>query len=138
MILMKLASLTFLLLVSISASSKPTHDLTRDEAIKLAEAAILRNGCLDLAPLKRRVSSMTGRELVDHELVCRAIYARKGNVDGKEAWIVGFYLTFQCLECPIGLRDRLILMKKDGTNLRLENREKRIKRIKSLPIESIN
>ena len=126
--------LPILLLLQTNASSFPTRDLTRDEAIKLAEAAILRNGCTDLAPIKDRRQVPADRVKADlgflfkHELDCHAIRAWEGRVDGKPVWIIGFELRHTCPECT-ELRHRLVLMNKDGTHLRLESRKTRINEI---------
>lgn len=64
-----------------------------------------------------------------HELHCRAAHALEGRVNGKPAWIIGFRTGSSYPEMRTDSRDRLILMNKDGSNLRLENRRNRIKRI---------
>jgi hypothetical protein len=111
------------------------HELNRDDAIAAAEAAILRNGCTDLLPIKDRPklgadqSKVDFKFLISHELTCPATFALEGNVNGKAAWIVGFGLRHTYPEMRNDSRDRLILMNKDGSELRIENRRNRIKRI---------
>ena len=133
---MKLAIfvLPLALLMSTSESTLQTRDLSRDEAIKLAEAAIVKNGCTDLMPLgdRRKLSSDQPNAdigfLMKHDVSCKAIHALEGKVNGKSSWIIGFWLTNWCPECT-GVRHRLVLMNKDGSNLRLESQPSRIKQI---------
>ena len=126
--------LPLLLLMSTSESAMQTRDLRRDEAIKLAEAAIVKNGCTDLTPLADRRELSSDQPNVDvafltkHQVYCKAIHAREGKINGKPSWIIGFPLSHSCLECS-EFRDRLVLMNKDGTNLRLESRKSQIKQI---------
>ena len=112
-----------------------THELNRDEAVAVAEAAILRNGCTDLLPIKDRPkldadqSKVDFKFLTSHELMCPAIFALEGKVNGKAVWIVGFGLSHTYPEMRIDSRNRLIIMNKDGSNLRMENRRTQIVRI---------
>jgi hypothetical protein len=132
---MAIALIAWLVLSSWFTNGSPAHELNRDEAIAAAEAAILRNGCTDLLPLRDRPKLAADQSKVDvrfvmgHELMCPAVFALEGRVDGKAVWIVGFGPSHTYPEMRTDSRDRLVLMNKDGSKLRMENRTKRITRI---------
>jgi hypothetical protein len=135
---MKLSAIVWLLFFPFFASAGSAfqvRELSRDEAIKLAEAAIARNGCSDLSPIKDRPKLSADQPKVDfkflmqHDLDCHAMHAREAQVNGKPAWIIGFWVSHRYPEMRTDSRDRLVLMDKNGSNLRLENRKNRIKRI---------
>lgn len=116
-------------------SGSQARELTREEAIVVAEAVVAKNGCTDITPLKNRPNLSADQPgvdvkfLMDHELGCQAVYAREGKVNGKPGWIIGFQVRHTYPEMRIDSLHRLILMSKDGNNLRLENRKTRITRI---------
>ena len=118
-----------------AGSAVQVRELTREEAIDLAEAAIVKNGCTDLTPLMNRPRLSADHPKVDfeflmtHELDCHAIHAREGKVNGKPGWIIGFRIRHTYPEMRMDSIERLVLMNRDGSNLRLENQRKRIKRI---------
>lgn len=127
--------LVFLCFFAGTGSAFQARELTREEAIELAEAAVVRNGCTDLTPIKDRPQLANAQPkvdfkfLMDHELDCRAIRALAGSVSGKFGWIIVFSVRHRYPEMPLASRDRLILMDRDGGNLRLESRRNQIKRI---------
>lgn len=134
--MMKLAISLLPLLLLMPAREVPvqSHELSRDEAIQFAETVIVKNGCTDLTPPGDRRQLLSEQANVDfafrlkHEVYCKAIHARAGKVNGKSSWIIGFPLSHGCPECT-RFRERLVLMNRDGSNLRLETRESRIKKI---------
>lgn len=132
---MVIALIAWLVLSPVSSSGRfemTPRELSRDEAIAVAEAAISRNGCSDLVPIRDRPPLAGNHDfpfLLKHELICRAMYAREGTINRNSVWIVGFSVGHSYPEMRTDSRDRLILINKDGSNVRLESRRNQIKRI---------
>ena len=105
--------------------------LTKDEAVSKAETAIVRNGCTDLSPLKKRSKLSFGTHkppfVLKHSLDCRAIAVVPMNKISGFAWMVVFWLEHWCPECT-GDRERAILLSRDGSKMRL------VKQISKIPI----
>jgi hypothetical protein len=103
--------------------------INRDDAIKIAEAAIAENGCSDLTPLKTRVDPRASRSfafLVKHQLKCHAVAAVPLEESSGFAWLIVFEVEHSCPECSAE-RHRGVLVTRDGAKLRL------VKKISKLP-----
>ena len=107
--------LLLLLFCASAGSGFQARELRKDEAVKLAESAIARNGCSDLVPIKDRPKlsanqpGVTFKFLMKHELDCHAVRAGEGRVNGKPIWIIGFWRRERYHEMPMNSRDRLVL-----------------------------
>ena len=133
----------FLLIVSFVSLllpfSKPTvlqtRELSQRESIELAESAVLKNGCTDLAPLRERPILSFERDghsfAFFHTMECKARDAFEGKPNGRPGWTVVFFLENWCVECSQSGRYRAVTMNKDGSDLRLERWRVQRKRVSS-------
>lgn len=83
------ASMFLLTLCASGIFAFQSRELTKEEAINLGEAAIIRNGCTDLRPLMNRPRLSYDQLKVDfkfmgvHQLDCHAMRAWAGTIKGK-------------------------------------------------------
>ena len=100
-------------------------EITKEDAIKIAEKLVTLNGCSDLLPVKRRVrlrmNNKDYKRVLDHELVCIAFAAYSGRPLGKSGWTILFKLRANsCPECDQSEIWRAVTMDVYGRELRLE------------------
>ena len=97
--------------------------ITKDEALSRAEKLILKNGCSDLLPVKRRkrlvMNNQDFKTALEHELDCRAFAVYPERPENQPGWTVLFRLRYSCPECPQANRWRAVTMNEYGDEIRL-------------------
>lgn len=98
--------------------------------MSLAEAAIVKNGCTDLSPLKLKpklsFENHSYEFVIKHRLHCRAVAVVPLKEISGFAWMVVFHLEHWCPECPTKYRPRALLLNQDGSKMRLVRRMSKV------------
>ena len=117
-----LISFCFLVVVPVE-SSAAGQEITRDDAIAIADKLIATNGCSDLLPVKQRsrLALESPWEVArKHEVLCKAFAVHEGGPSGRSGWTILFRLAHVCPECPTRDTWRAVTMDEYGNNVRLE------------------